>query len=102
MKKQPGKQKSNNPLGWDAYKYMFDDWDRYNQQIDNFVWPYRMTHWTDHVDDIYQVHVALNTVAIWRELHPDCDCGATASILLELAKEIHQRCIDNNLPSSHW
>ena len=102
LKKEPGKQQSNNPPGWDAYKYMFDGCDRFNQQFSNFVWPYWMAHWTDHLDDIYQVHIALNTVAIWRELHPDCNCGTTTSILLKLAKELHERCVNNNLPSSQW
>jgi hypothetical protein len=102
LKKQPGKQQKHNPPGWDAYKYMFNGCDKYNTQISKFMWPYRLTHWTAHFDDIFQVHVALNTVAIWRELHPDCDCGTTTSILLQLATELHQRCVEKDLPASQW
>ena len=102
MKKHTGKQKANNPPGWDAYKFMFDGCNNFNKQVGNFVWPYRVGHWTDHLDDIYQVHVALNTVALWRELHPDCDCGSTTSILLKLALELHEQCDNGDLPPSQW
>ena len=102
MKKQPGKQESNNPPGWDAYRYMFNGYDQFNQQLVNFTWPYWLAHWTDHLDDLYQVHIALNTVAIWRKLNPDCNCGTTASLLLKLASELHDQCNWNDIPANQW
>ena len=44
LKKHPGKQQDNNPPGWDAYKFMFDSCNKYNQQFSSFVWPYRLGH----------------------------------------------------------
>ena len=102
LEKKPGKQATNNPPGWDAYKVMFNTCDNYNIQVSKFIWPYRLSHWTAHFDEIFQLHVALNTVAIWRELHPDKDCGSTKSILLALATELHQRCNLKDLPPSQW
>jgi hypothetical protein len=102
LEKKTGKQQADNPPGWDAYKLMFNGCDKYNIQISKFMWPYRLSHWTAHFDDIFQVHIALNTVAIWRELHPDEDCGTTKSLLIKLATELHKCCTSNNVPASQW
>ncbi len=102
LKKVPGKQESNNLPGWDAYKHMFNGCDRFNLQISDFMWPYWLSHWTSHFDDIFQVHVALNTVAIWREMHPNSNCGTTKLLLTTLATELHNRCVNNDLPPSQW
>ena len=102
MEKAPGKQPINNPPGWDAYKLMFNGCDKFNIQVSKFVWPYRLSHWTAHFDDIFQVYVALNTVAIWREMHPNDYCGSTKTLLLKLASELHSWCVSNDLPKSKW
>lgn len=102
LEKKKGKQQTNNPPGWDAYKVMFNGCDKYNTQISPFLWPYRLSHWTVHFDDIFQVHVALNTVALWREMHPNDDCGTTKSLLITLATELHSCCVSNSIPANQW
>ena len=102
MKKQSGKQDAKDPPGWDAYKLMFCGCDKYNTQIGKFVWPYRLPHWTAHFDDIFQVHVVLNTVAIWRENNSNDDCSTTKELMITLAKELHERCVQKRLPASQW
>lgn len=102
LEKAPGKQSKNNPPGWDTYKVMFNGCDKFNIQVSKYVWPYCLSHWTAHFDNIFQMHVALNTIAIWRELHPTIKCGSTTSLLLKLATELHNQCITNDLPKSQW
>ena len=102
LEKMSGQQPINKPPGWDAYKAMFSTCDKYNINVSKFVWPYRHSHWTSHFDNNFQVHIALNTIAIWHEMHPNQDCGSTKSLLIALASELHNRCILNDLPAHQW
>lgn len=102
LDKQPGKQEKDNPPGWDVYKAMFNGCDRFNFQFSDFLWPYRHSHWTAHYHDIFLTHILLNSVALFRELHPKKNCGTTKSLLVTLAAELHGRCNWNDLPKSQW
>ena len=102
LEKKTGQQPANNPPGWDAYRHMFNGCDKYNIQDSKFMWPYRLSHWTAHFDGIFQAHIALNTIALWREMHPNQDCSITKSLLLDLATELHNRCNSGELPPNQW
>ena len=67
LRKTNGEQPKDQPPGWIHYLDCFNACDAYNVKIGTIWWPYRIMHWSKHFDEMFHVHVILNTVAVWRE-----------------------------------
>lgn len=102
MEKRPGKQPTESPPGWELYKYMFNGCDHFNKDVSAFFWPYRLARWEMHFDEIFQLHVILNTIAIWRELQESVRMIPKKELMVQLAHELYQRARKDDLPPSLW
>ncbi|KAL6073908.1 hypothetical protein QOT17_004603 [Balamuthia mandrillaris] len=102
LKKVPGKQRTTNPPGWILYKTMFNACDLYNKDIGKFMWPYRLMWWELHFDDLFHVHVLLNTIAVWIELHKGQKTCTKKELLIQLSEELFERAYNDDLPASRW
>ena len=87
LKKVSGVQDSNNPPGWDEYKFMFKTCDAMNADIGMWWWPYRFVHWSEHFGDMFMLSTVLNTLAIWLELQgPQEEEPSTRQLLVQLER----------------
>ena len=103
LKKVPGVQESDNPPGWDEYKFMFNTCDAMNADIGKWWWPYRFVHWSEHFGEMFMLSTVLNALAIWLELQgPQEEEPSTHDLLLRLGTELFARAASGNLPDSTW
>ena len=101
LKKVSGKP-TGQPPGWVEYAFMFNTCDKYNTQVRQLIWPHRLGHWSQHFDKIFQTHIALNLIAIWREMHPNSDLGSTQELVKQLAIDLHAYCTTNTPQDGKW
>ena len=103
MKKVNGKQAANNPPGWGLYADMFKVCDDYNSSMGDVFWPYRLRHYTDHLNEVYHAHILLNTVHSWIELQGMEDVPSNYDLLVQLSEELFARACSGDLPNTkHW
>merc|ERR1711879_502102 len=91
QQKATGEQEADNPPGWLHYMDCFSSCDSYNARINAIWWPYRIGHWKKHFDEMFHVHVLLNTVAVWRELQGGSDERSLRKLFKELARQLLDR-----------
>ena len=98
LRKAEGTQANDAPPGWLHYLDCFNACDSYNVRIGAIWWPYRIGHWKKHFDEMFHVHVLLNTVAAWRELQNGSDERSLQKLLVELAHQLMERAHNGDLP----
>ena len=102
LQKKLGAQHQDSPPGWVHYLDLFNVCNEFNKRIRNVWWPYRIPHHMQRFNEMYHVHVLLNPLAVWRELHHDKEQGTDKQLLLILAREVLQRAHESDLPASRW
>jgi hypothetical protein len=102
LKRVNGEQPDDSPPGWLLYKDSFSTCDEYNIKVGRIWWPYRIGHWTKHLDEMYHVHVLLNTLAVWKEVQAGEEERSDKRLLIELAEQLMERAHNNRLPVREW
>ena len=88
LKKHNGVQKDNDPSGWVQYQGNFRACDVFNADMRHVFWPYRVQHFERQLDEVNHVHIALNTLAAWREEQGGKEERIDKELMMELSKQL--------------